>query len=148
VFFISHDRTFVNLVATQIIEVQDGNVRKYPGNYEEYVWHLENVLRKELQEDQEPKPAKNAPAKPKIDYHARKEEAAQKRKLASRLKKCEERIAAYKKEHEDIHQEFLKDAFAWSRERNERFEELAKLIESAESEWLEITKLIEESAAT
>lgn len=49
-FFISHDRTFVNLVATQIVEVQNGSVRLYPGDYEEYVYHLESTLRRELRD--------------------------------------------------------------------------------------------------
>lgn len=44
VFFISHDRTFVNMLATAIIEVKDGVVRKYPGTYEEYVYHLEQQM--------------------------------------------------------------------------------------------------------
>ncbi len=47
-FFISHDRTFVNWVATKIVEVKDGSVRLYPGKYEEYVYHLEMIVRAEL----------------------------------------------------------------------------------------------------
>jgi len=49
-FFISHDRTFVNLVATKIVEVKDGSVRLYPGKYEEYVYHLETTVRAELKQ--------------------------------------------------------------------------------------------------
>jgi ATP-binding cassette subfamily F protein 3 len=41
VFFISHDRTFVNMLATQILEVKEGKIQLYPGTYEEYVYHLE-----------------------------------------------------------------------------------------------------------
>ncbi len=41
VFFISHDRTFVNTIATKIIEVREGNVRLYGGTYEEYVYHIQ-----------------------------------------------------------------------------------------------------------
>jgi len=43
-FFISHDRTFVNIVASKIIEVKGGKIRLYPGSYEEYVYHLEQAL--------------------------------------------------------------------------------------------------------
>ncbi len=39
--FVSHDRTFVNLVATSIVEVGGGTVRAYPGTYPEYVYRLE-----------------------------------------------------------------------------------------------------------
>ncbi len=48
VFFISHDRTFVNTLATAIIEVKDGKVALYPGTYPDYVYHLEQVIDSEL----------------------------------------------------------------------------------------------------
>ena len=48
VFLISHDRTFVNMIATQILEVKDGSVVQYPGSYSDYVYHLETQVRKEL----------------------------------------------------------------------------------------------------
>ena len=47
-FFISHDRTFVNMVATQILEVRNGAVAHYPGSYSDYVYRLEQQVRKEL----------------------------------------------------------------------------------------------------
>ena len=48
VFFISHDRTFVNLVATQIVEVKHGSVVHYSGSYAEYVYHLERQVHRAL----------------------------------------------------------------------------------------------------
>ncbi len=146
-FFISHDRTFVNLVASQIVEVQNGSVRLYPGNYEEYVWHLENVLRDELRgdaaENQGPGGSSDGAAKPKSDYHLKKEQQSQRRKLAGRLKRLEQEIEAFKKERQAIHDDFVRDPTAWSRDRNARYEELAPLIETHEREWLEITHQIE-----
>ena len=44
VMFISHDRTFVNIVASTIVEVKDGKVSVYPGTYEEYVYYLETMM--------------------------------------------------------------------------------------------------------
>ncbi|MDR3701704.1 MAG: ABC-F family ATP-binding cassette domain-containing protein [Candidatus Sulfopaludibacter sp.] len=38
VVFVSHDRYFIDKLATRIIEVEDGRVRVYPGNYEDYQW--------------------------------------------------------------------------------------------------------------
>ena len=38
--FVSHDRSFVNNLATMIWQVKDANITKYNGNYEEYVWSL------------------------------------------------------------------------------------------------------------
>jgi len=38
VVFVSHDRYFLDKLATRIIEVENGKVTDYPGNYEDYVW--------------------------------------------------------------------------------------------------------------
>jgi len=36
--FVSHDRYFLDAVATRVIEVLDHQVTVYPGNYEDYLW--------------------------------------------------------------------------------------------------------------
>jgi ATP-binding cassette subfamily F protein 3 len=36
--FVSHDRYFIDRLATRVFEVGDGQVRVYPGNYEDYLW--------------------------------------------------------------------------------------------------------------
>jgi ATP-binding cassette subfamily F protein 3 len=38
VVFVSHDRYFIDRLATRIFEVGDGKVEIYPGNYEDYLW--------------------------------------------------------------------------------------------------------------
>ncbi|MBV8206684.1 MAG: ABC-F family ATP-binding cassette domain-containing protein [Acidobacteria bacterium] len=42
VVFISHDRYFIDKLATRIIEIADGAVSVFPGNYEDYLWRKEN----------------------------------------------------------------------------------------------------------
>ena len=142
VFFISHDRTFVNLVASEIVEVNNGAVRRYPGTYEDYVYHLEKELQDEL-EELEPKSAQTPAAKPKSDYHQKKEMESEKRKLGTRIKKLEAELEAQKKERDAIHEEFMRDSMNWSRERHERHDELVKKIEANELLWLELTGKLE-----
>jgi ATP-binding cassette subfamily F protein 3 len=38
VVFVSHDRHFIDGLATRVFEVEDGRVHVYPGNYEDYLW--------------------------------------------------------------------------------------------------------------
>jgi ATP-binding cassette, subfamily F, member 3 len=38
VVFVSHDRYFLDQVATRVFEVGDGGVHVFPGNYEDYIW--------------------------------------------------------------------------------------------------------------
>jgi ATP-binding cassette, subfamily F, member 3 len=38
VVFVSHDRYFIDKLATRVFEVGEGRVEVYPGNYEDYLW--------------------------------------------------------------------------------------------------------------
>jgi ATP-binding cassette subfamily F protein 3 len=41
VVFVSHDRYFIDKLATRIFEVGNGEVNVFPGNYEDYIWRKE-----------------------------------------------------------------------------------------------------------
>jgi ATP-binding cassette subfamily F protein 3 len=41
VVFVSHDRYFIDKLATRVFEVEDGGVHVFPGNYEDYLWRKE-----------------------------------------------------------------------------------------------------------
>jgi ATP-binding cassette subfamily F protein 3 len=41
VVVVSHDRGFIRRVATQILEVNHGKLRLYPGSYDDYVWSVQ-----------------------------------------------------------------------------------------------------------
>jgi ATP-binding cassette subfamily F protein 3 len=41
VVFVSHDRYFIDKLATRIFEVGNGEVHVFPGNYEDYIWRKE-----------------------------------------------------------------------------------------------------------
>jgi len=49
VVFVSHDRYFIDKLATRIFEVGNGRVDVYPGNYEDYMWRKQGGAEK-LQE--------------------------------------------------------------------------------------------------
>jgi len=36
--FVSHDRYFIDKLATRVFEIEEGEVRVFPGNYEDYLW--------------------------------------------------------------------------------------------------------------
>ena len=40
VVFVSHDRAFIDALATRVLEVRDGAVHVYTGNYEDYLWQI------------------------------------------------------------------------------------------------------------
>jgi ATP-binding cassette subfamily F protein 3 len=41
VVFVSHDRYFIDKLATRVFEVGNGEVHVFPGNYEDYMWRKE-----------------------------------------------------------------------------------------------------------
>jgi len=44
VVFVSHDRYFIDGLATKVFEVEGGHVHIYPGNYEEYLWRKQGMV--------------------------------------------------------------------------------------------------------
>src|SRR5271165_3581757 len=47
VVFVSHDRYFIDKLATRIFEIGDGRVEVFPGNYEDYVWRKQRAAEDE-----------------------------------------------------------------------------------------------------
>ena len=41
VVFVSHDRYFIDQLATRVFHIEDGRLQDYPGNYEDYLWQKE-----------------------------------------------------------------------------------------------------------
>ncbi len=66
VVFVSHDRYFIDKLATRIFEVADGGVHVFPGNYEDYLWRKEGpqtpAVQAEPKSAPSPAPAAKAPA--------------------------------------------------------------------------------------
>ncbi len=41
VVFVSHDRYFIDKLATRIFQIEGGGLYDYPGNYEDFLWQKE-----------------------------------------------------------------------------------------------------------
>ena len=90
--FVSHDRYFVERLATKIIEIGDGRALVYPGTYKEFLWHKQNPQAARQRPMPAPKPAlpaearsakagpqQNVPAK--VSHERKKRDDADARKL-------------------------------------------------------------------
>ncbi|MEY3470800.1 MAG: hypothetical protein RLZZ223_150 [Candidatus Parcubacteria bacterium] len=91
--FVSHDRSFVNNLATMIWQVKDGNITKYNGNYEEYVWSLKQHA--DITQAQNTEQIKQETIKYAGDDKTRKRELYQAKK---ELSKIDKRIANLKED--------------------------------------------------
>jgi ATP-binding cassette, subfamily F, member 3 len=47
VVFVSHDRYFIDNLATRVFEIGEGKVEIYPGNYEDYLWRKQGGAAKQ-----------------------------------------------------------------------------------------------------
>jgi ATP-binding cassette, subfamily F, member 3 len=43
IVFVSHDRYFIDKLATRIFEIERGKLEDYPGNYEDYLWQKQRT---------------------------------------------------------------------------------------------------------
>jgi ATP-binding cassette subfamily F protein 3 len=95
VVFVSHDRYFIDKLATRVFEIGNGAVEVFPGNYEDYLW------RKQGATEQASFPALHSLSVPALQENGNKPgcaqpavpEAKQRRINPIRLKQMDERIA-------------------------------------------------------
>jgi ATP-binding cassette subfamily F protein 3 len=64
VVFISHDRHLINAIGTEVIEVRDGKLHRYPGDWEYYQWKKAQETGAATAPPPAPKPSLKAAAKP------------------------------------------------------------------------------------
>ncbi|MFA5160433.1 MAG: ABC-F family ATP-binding cassette domain-containing protein, partial [Candidatus Omnitrophota bacterium] len=147
VIFISHDRTFVNLLASSILEVKKGRILHYPGSYEDYVYHLEQVARGEEEDIDDnimPAPPKDTTARETVKASAKKNEhKSELAKLRKQMEKAEGRARHFTEERDKILAEMAKNPLHYSKERNVRLKEIQIRIEAAEGEWSSLGKKME-----
>ncbi|WP_448775084.1 ribosomal protection-like ABC-F family protein [Blautia sp.] len=96
VFYVSHDRYFINQTATRILELTNQAVVNYIGDYDYYLDKKEELTEKYAPVQQETVTVQEtAPAtvsEGKLTWQQQKEEQARKRKQEAELKKTEARI--------------------------------------------------------
>lgn len=101
ILFVSHDRTFLNSLATDIVELADYKLWGYSGNYDEYLYHKHHL--NDTQKTKEPQ--KQAPKKSTKASHAtqKKEQKGSPLKL---LKTLETKIMKLEQEQKTVTEQF------------------------------------------
>lgn len=98
IVFISHDPTFLSRVATRVVEIEDGRVRDYFGDYEYYLWKRAQELESIKESTVDAAPARTqsrqAAQKPAMqDNHPAKSQSASRRGHSKSLTQLEKQIA-------------------------------------------------------
>ena len=116
VFYVSHDRYFINQTATRILDLSPDGIVNYKGNYTYYLEQKEagnieadsdSVLSPSAGSDETASSSAGNPSSgsSKEDWKRSREEAARQRKRANELKKTEAEINRLEEENETIKNE-------------------------------------------
>ena len=154
VLFVSHDRYFINKTATRILDLYNGTLVNYIGNYDYYLEKCEE-LSAIAASASVVKPADKAMADSfsndlaqsgasKSDWQAQKEEQARLRKLSNDIKKLEDTIDKLEKRNEEIDELLThEDVFtnvAKLMELNKEKSEIETQLEELFEKWSELNE--------
>jgi ATP-binding cassette, subfamily F, member 3 len=152
VIFVSHDRYFIDRLATRVFEIEGGHVHVYPGNYEDYLYRKESGASLSGALPSASNGAKPAVVEvPDVEF-ADKEKA--KRLNPIKLRQMQERHASLEEEIPRIEGEIADTEQALgifvSMEETQRLtrklEDLRARNEVLTAEWEELTLLLEEQS--
>ncbi len=113
VFFVSHDRYFINRTATRILELTGQTLVNYIGNYDYYLEKKEELTRIYVTNEAERVPSKEASSESgRQDWQEQKKQQATERKRKNDLERTEQEIALLEEEKEGLSAELSDPAVA------------------------------------
>ncbi|UQS85066.1 ABC-F family ATP-binding cassette domain-containing protein [Apilactobacillus apisilvae] len=151
ILFVSHDRYFINKIATSIVELSESGSNEYLGNYDYYVEKKEEqeAIKKKKEEQDE---ASSNDKKPKSDNQKQfifnKSKQKEERKIKRSIEKLENELETLNKNKEKIEKtmvepEVLQDIGKLQDLQNQ-LNSINKQIDSLEDEWTEYSLKLEE----
>lgn len=144
--FVSHDRYFINRVATKVLEISEEGSTLYLGDYDYYLEkkaELEELARLKAEEAQE-KTTVVVEKAPANDYQAQKANQKELRKLTRRITEIENQLEEIEAREEELNQAML--ATNEASELIDLQKELDELTEQQENimlEWEELSEKVE-----
>lgn len=151
VVFVSHDRYFIDKLATRVLEIAGGVVHGYPGNYEDYLWQKEGQTPPPAEPNPEPMDAASSesdngqPKEPEAP--AKRLNPILVRRMQDRGEELEAEIARAEAEIASCELEFANFRSAEESIRlSRRIEELRHDVDEMMREWEEIELTLDESA--
>ena len=141
-FFISHDRYFIDKIATRILEVTPHGVVSYLGNYSDYI-EKKRLINEQMASQQNE--MANSSTNSITDYQKQKEQRRLEQQRKRQLEDIENKINAYEEElaykkaelfQEEVYLDSQKSALVQS-----RIEELEELLLEAMDTWESLAQI-------
>jgi ATP-binding cassette subfamily F protein 3 len=151
--FVSHNRSFINQLATQIWDVRDGDVTEWTGNLDAYLYHLEQIGQPmggvHPPDAAAPAPAESERARRQREAREREVRLARVRPLRAEVAALEERIAALEAERRALEPELadpgLYQDFARARPLLERAAAVKEELDGLYARWEAAQERLEEA---
>lgn len=102
VLYVSHDRYFINRTATRILDLTQGRLLNYIGNYDYYLEKKAEVEKAELSGKEDVPTSGREKPDTRLSWQQQKEEQREERKRAGALKKVEDEIAMLEEEAAEL----------------------------------------------
>ena len=114
VLYVSHDRYFINRTASRILDLENGILVNYTGDYDYYMEkheHLSSIAQRDNSEDMviNEKPNSTSNIDNKSDWQTMKAEQAKERKRQNDIKKVEDEIALLEEKINILNEELTKE---------------------------------------
>ena len=139
--FVSHDRYFINRVATHVLELSENGSILYLGDYDYYVEKKAEVEMAQAEEDLTSNQAKEA--SPVNDYQAQKESQKEVRKLMRQIENLESEIEELESQSQAISEEMLETNDAEKlMELQTELDKISHRQEEAMLEWEELSEQV------
>ena len=139
--FVSHDRYFINRVATHVLELSENGSTLYLGDYDYYVEKKAEVEMTQAEEASTSNQAKEA--SPVNDYQAQKESQKEVRKLMRQIESLEAEIEELESQSQDISEQMLETNDAGKlMELQAELDKISHRQEEAMLEWEELSEQV------
>ena len=144
--FVSHDRYFINRVATKVMEISEDGATIYLGDYDYYLEkkaELEELARLEAEENQGQEEVQVASAGAN-DYQAQKVNQKEMRKLSRRIEQIENELETIEERLEEISAAMLEtNDVAELSDLQKELDELSVNQEALMEEWSDLSEQLE-----
>lgn len=148
VLFISHDRYFINQVATDVLDMSATGIKHYEGNYDDYL----EAVNKEKAANANQGETQTSTSKPKKSsaqqsYQQSKETQRARRKLQRQVDKLEEQMTALEEKQEAIKEQMSQPEIATDigklSDLQKQLDEFTAQSEDVELEWTSAAEELE-----
>jgi ATP-binding cassette subfamily F protein 3 len=144
--FVSHNRSFINQLATKVWDVGGGGLTEWPGNLDDYLFHLEQIGKPMGAGGEEvaapappPEPAERDKERRQREARERDERGRKTRPIKNEIATLERRIGEIEDEQRDIEPKLADPAFfndfARARPLLEKFQQNRDKLEELYARW-------------